>query len=39
MFKRKVYHLGYFDTIKQAKEARLKAEMILFEPLLNKYKK
>lgn len=39
IFKRKVYHLGYFDTIKQAKEARLKAEMILFEPLLNKYKK
>ena len=39
MFKKKVHHLGYFDTIEQAKEARLKAEMVLFEPLLNEYKK
>lgn len=39
MFKRKVHHLGYFDTIEQAKEARLKAEKELFEPVLNEYKK
>lgn len=39
MFKRKVHHLGYFDTIEQAKEARLKAVKELFEPILNEYKK
>lgn len=39
MFKRRVHHLGYFDSIEQAKEARFKAEKELFEPVLNEYKK
>lgn len=34
-FKRKVYHLGYFDNLEEAKQARLKAEDEFFQAFLD----
>lgn len=38
IFKRKAMHLGYFDTIEQAAEARKRAEEAYYTPLLSKEK-
>ena len=37
-FKRKVYNLGFYDNIEDAKQARLKAECEYFGNFLEEYK-
>lgn len=36
--KRKQIHLGFFNTIEEAQEARKEAEKVFFQPLIEKYK-
>lgn len=36
-FKGKEYHLGYYETMEEAKEARKKAEEKFYKPMLEKY--
>lgn len=36
--KRKQIHLGIFDTLEEAKEARLEAEKVYFEPIVEEWK-
>ena len=36
--KRKQIHLGFFNTIEEAEEARKEAEKVFFQPLIKKYK-
>lgn len=36
-FKGKDYHLGYYNTVEEARKVREKAEEILYKPILEKY--